>query len=201
MTPQQKRLDDMETIYRKIKGYVGVYVISNYGEVIGKARHVKRGNHTLFVNKRHLKQSKSYKGYLFASLSLGDGTCKKVSVARLVAKTFIPNPKNLPQVNHKNMIKTDNSVQNLEWCTGSYNQLHGRANNKNRKPMPTRKVLQINPLTNEVIQIFDSTRKAAENLNCYASSITDCINHERCKTAHGYKWEYENKTQNPKSAN
>ncbi len=62
-------------------------------------------------------------GYLYVTLSK-DNEAKTSTVHRLVAKTFIPNPKNKPQINHKNGIKSDNRVQNLEWVTNQENQIH-----------------------------------------------------------------------------
>lgn len=66
----------------------------------------------------------SPKGYLIVKICKGDGTNFCTGVHRMVALEFIPNPLNLPEVNHKNGIKTDNKVENLQWCTGQQNIRH-----------------------------------------------------------------------------
>ena len=103
----------IEEQWRPIRGYEGLYVVSNLGRVrsIG------------YVEDRILKQCLN-KGYFIVTLS----KCKKhthFSVHRLVAEAFIPNPNNLPMINHRNEIKTDNRVENLEWCDCKYNCNYG----------------------------------------------------------------------------
>ena len=80
------------------------------------------------VNGKIMKPYKTTNGYLQIDLSL-DGRKRKnrlhLAIHRLVAKAFIPNPDNLPQVNHKDEDKTNNCVTNLEWCTNEYNSNYG----------------------------------------------------------------------------
>lgn len=110
----------MEEIWKDIVSYEGLYQVSNLGRV-----------KSLGSDKWHkgciLKQCFDGKGhYKFVGLHK-DGKTKQINVHRLVAQTFVPNPSNLPCVNHKNEIKTDNRADNLEWCTVAYNSNYGHA--------------------------------------------------------------------------
>lgn len=96
------------------------YKISNYGRLSSI-------NYNRTGNEKILKLSIS-KGYHRTAVSVN--TVKKnISIHRLVAKYFIPNPNNLPEVNHKDGVPTNNYFENLEWCTKEYNKLHAIENN------------------------------------------------------------------------
>lgn len=125
-----KRADrDLETkatkeIWKDIKGYEGLYQVSNLGRVRSLDRYVKQNHNTKQLKKGKIIQpTKNHKGYLGLKLCK-ENTSKKVSIHRLVAQTFIPNLENKPQVNHIDGDKTNNRIENLEWCTNSENQIH-----------------------------------------------------------------------------
>lgn len=115
-------------IWKDINGYIGIYQVSNMGNVRSLQREEYKCRQGYRVRKgRQLKPGRDKKGYLLVGLRK-DGKCKTRRIHRLVAEAFIPNPNNLPQINHKDENKCNNTVDNLEWCTPSYNINYGKAN-------------------------------------------------------------------------
>ena len=107
--------------WKEVKGFGGMYSVSNTGEVMSHQRFAEGINRLLF--NRILKKLKKGSGYLGVTLSKNNKQYQK-SIHRLVAENFIPNPKNKPQVNHKDGDKHNNNVDNLQWVTVSENTLH-----------------------------------------------------------------------------
>ena len=115
--------------WRPIEGYEGLYEVSNTGQVRSLDRY---DNRNCFRKGKVLSPIKDTDDYLKVNLYC-NGKNKKCLVHRLVALTFIPNPDGLPQVNHKDEDKTNNSVDNLEWCTEKYNCNYGSRNIRRRE--------------------------------------------------------------------
>ena len=115
--------------WRSIEGYEGLYEVSNTGRVRSLDRY---DNRNYFRKGKVLSPGKDTVGYLFVILTC-NGKRKAINVHRLVAKAFIENPDNLPQVNHKDEDKTNNNVDNLEWCTAKYNNKYGSRKDKVRE--------------------------------------------------------------------
>ena len=113
--------------WRPVVGYEGLYEVSSYGKVRSLDRYVKTcyGSYRLHKGKV-LSPGKDTDGYLKVCLSC-NGKNKMFFVHRLAAQAFLLNPDNLPEINHKDEDKTNNSVDNLEWCDRSYNNNYGTA--------------------------------------------------------------------------
>ena len=117
-------------IWKDIKGYEGLYQVSNLGR-IKSFNYMNTGKEKIKTPTLQKKHPMKQGGYLQTTLYKNNQS-KTVVVHRLVAEAFIPNPDNLPQVNHKDHDKTNNCVDNLEWCTAKYHSNHKR---NNRKPL------------------------------------------------------------------
>lgn len=118
-----------QEIWNEIKGFGGNYSVSSEGRV--RSNGLLKGKNSKV---RILKTELSKKGYLRVGLTK-DGKQKKYLVHRLVAIAFLDNPNNLPEVNHRNEIKTDNRVENLEWMSRRDNMNYG---DRTKKAVTTR---------------------------------------------------------------
>lgn len=111
--------------WKSIPGYEGLYEISSYGRVRSLERFYIRQN-VIMVHKPEIILSPVKDGFGYLQVGLHcNGKQKIIKVHRLVAQAFIPNPDNFPQINHKDEDKTNNNVDNLEWCTAKYNINYG----------------------------------------------------------------------------
>ncbi len=184
--------------WRDIIGFEGCYQVSNFGNVRGIDRYVNCGKNGIRLQKgQNLVQSENKKGYLRVRVSKSRKEKYTLSVHRLVAEAFIPNPQKLPQVNHKDGNKKNNCVQNLEWCNNSYNQIHACKTGLNNHSTydagrPKKKVAQIDNVTNTVIAIFNSISNAAKETNNHSRLINKVCKGERKHTG-GYKWIFATK--------
>jgi len=191
-------------VWVPINGYDRYYV-SNLGRVKSASLEikVKRGQqeYNLPINGRVLIPIKHRNGYVVVGLNNGNGT-KIKSIHRLVATAFIHNPENKPTVNHKNGIKDDNRVENLEWATYSENVKHGydvlgvtpskHALGKFGKLCKhSRPVVQMDLSMNE-IKVWDCMADAEREMGFNRAMVHRCCNNIKLN-GYGFKWKYLNK--------
>ena len=172
----------MKEFWKDVKGFEGLYLISNLGNcksltitVIDKNGH-----------KRHLKgnvlhTNKNSSGY-YCYMLTKEGKHYNKLVHRLVAQAFIPNPDKLPQINHKDEDKSNNVVTNLEWVTSEANMNYGS------RPLLYSKPIAQYKLNGQLVKIWPSTKEAGRYgfRSSDISRVANGFNH----TAFGYFWKF-----------
>lgn len=181
---------DIKKEWKEIKGYEGKYIISNYGEIISLPRYKQNNSKLQYVEPKEIKRCVNRKnGYVYVQL-WNEAKYKNIRLHRLVAETFLENPHNYSQVNHIDGDKTNNKVDNLEWCTQSQNGLHaykiGLANNENQKI----KVRQYDNDGNLVAE-YNSLLEASKITGINIQKISFCINgkYKYKRKSEKYRWE------------
>lgn len=186
-------------IWKDVVGYEGYYDVSNLGRVRSVDRFVSNMFGTNTLRKSKLKKLKDQNRYKRVGLNK-DGKKKLFLVHRLVAEAFIPNPNNLPEINHIDENPSNNNVSNLEWCSRDYNLNYGtrgeRISDKNKisligkninNPSLSKAVLQFT-LDGEFVAEYPSTREAERQTGIKNQSISLCCKGVRLKSTGGYKW-------------
>ena len=174
----------MQEIWKDIKGYEGLYQISNLGRVRSK--------------NGILKPQKRQHGYLGIMLYGRGGHptrgFKHKSIHRLVAEAFIPNPNGYAEINHVDEDKTNNRADNLEWCTRKYNTTTGTVQLRRSKTITNgacSKAVDQFTLDGQFVARYPSMAEAERQTGVSAGSICNCAKHNGKHTyAGGYRWSY-----------
>lgn len=168
----------MQEIWVPVKNYEQFYQISNLGRI--RSFHKKKNTKSFYILNPTLINS----GYYNVTLYSPQAGRHKMLVHRLVAETFIPNPDNLPCINHKDENKLNNSVDNLEWCTYAYNNAYGTA--RIRRLETITKPISQYTLDGLWLATYQSLSTAGRLLGIASSEIgTACKKGNPCK---GYYW-------------
>jgi hypothetical protein len=189
----------MKEVWKDVVGYEGLYQVSSFGQVkmLGREKRLWHGGKT-YISPKLLNQN-IICGYKKVKLRDSDGNAKMVSVHRLVAKAFIENPNNFPQVNHKDEDKTNNFVfvnkdgtvdyekSNLEWCTAKYNTNYGTGI-KRCSEAKFKRIAQIS-LDGNIIKEWNSMKEIVKTLGFSYSRLSQACN-GITKTSNGYIWKF-----------
>lgn len=173
-------------IWKDIPGFEGYYQASNMGRVKSLDRYVNYKNCGFALRKGKILSPKiSNKGYLETTL-MKEGKSYYKRIHRLIAETFLPNPNNYSCINHINENKTDNKIENLEWCTSKQNiEMYHES----------RTIVYQYTVDGKLVKIWNSMVKAAKSVNGNKDGIYHCCvghlsNGKLKKTYLGYIWSY-----------
>lgn len=162
-------------VWKPVTDYEGLYEVSNFGRI--KSLCAGRWNAVIIR-----KPVSDMQGYQVVTLRK-NGFAQTITIHRLVAKAFLDNPNEWPEVNHKDEDKTNNHVENLEWCTRKYNQNYNEHQKAYYKP-----VIQ---LTDDgcFIKEYESIKAACKATGIHPSSISGVLSGRRERTG-GFRWRY-----------
>ena len=180
----------MKEVWKACPDYEGLYEVSNLGRIRSVDRIVLRNGNPMKLKGKVLTTTKQWSGHLNVCVCK-NGVCKNIRLHRFIARAFIPNPLNLPEVNHKDENPANNRANNLEWCDHKYNMNYGTIIERRLKKI-SHPVVQ---MTKDGIDIatFCSTREAERITGIFHHNIAKCAKGKRhYKTAGGYKWRFGN---------
>lgn len=184
-----------------VVGFEGYYEVSNYGSVRSVKRTISYPSGRIQVYKSILRKLtvNHYNGYVYVGLTNKEHKQSQHRVHRLVARAFIPNPDNLPEVNHEDFDKQNNAVSNLKWCDKFYQNQHaakkeGRQWQNHRKGMvgclnPASKPVVATGLDGHPIGYYESGILAAKALGVNQAKVSACCRGKR-KHTKGIKFEF-----------
>ena len=168
-------------IWKDITGYEGYYMVSNMGNV-------KSLNYRHTGKEGILKAGKDKDSYLQVNL-WKDGKMKTYKVHQLVAQAFLSNPQGYKELNHRDEDKTNNCVENLEWCTSQYNKNYGTRNNRVAEKL-SKPVIAIDKITGLIVE-FPSAHEAERKLGINNGNIIRCCQ-GKLNSCGGFYWMFVN---------
>lgn len=181
----------MNEVWKDIDGFEGRYQVSSFGNV-------KSLNYRSTGKPKNLTPKLNCKGYYWVALAF-EGKQKCVLIHRLVADAFIHKPDDAECVNHKDENPKNNRVENLEWCTQSYNVQYSlnkhpgrnsfRRNRKSGIPYKYRNPIIQLSLDDTEVKMWDNIAQACAAGKWRTTSVRECCDGKR-KTAYGFKWRY-----------
>lgn len=178
-------------VWKDVKGYEGLYQVSNYGRVKSVDRLVdyksKGGRMFKRIVKGTILKPKGNPKYLGLTLSK-NGQFTTVYVHRLVAEAFLPNPCNLPEVNHKDENPKNNRVENLEWCTKIENVRYGTGILRSACTR-SKKIAQYTE-SGELVEIYPSLAEVERRTGWGSSNISKVAKGDGGRKRYGYIWRY-----------
>lgn len=182
-------------IWKDIPDYDGLYQVSNFGRIAAHRKNVRfgcSGEKTRIIPWRILSTFPNKQGYMRINL-FKDGKTKQFQVHRLVAMAFIPNPDNLPVINHKDENPHNNHVENLEWCTPKYNANYGtrnaRCSAKNyNNPKVSKPIVQYSEHW-EIVNLWPSTKEAIRQLKLNERNLHTALKNPK-RFCSGFHWKY-----------
>jgi hypothetical protein len=198
MEDKYEALTEYAPVWKPVVGHEGHYEVSSHGEIRSLDRcieqlHASGNSYTRKIKASFLSQAPNGKGYKYAYIN-----GKNRLVHRIVAEAFINNDLSLPQVNHKNGDKTDNRIQNLEWCSNSDNQKHrydvlghvGAWSGKSGKDFAFSKPVVAISLLDGTFHNFDCASDAVRHGRAKWQSAVQRACAGKVKQHNGYVWGY-----------
>lgn len=165
-----------QEIWKDLKGYEGLYQVSNLGRI-----------KSLYFSKEKIMKPILTGTCKYYTIGLAKNKKRKTHlIHRLVAETFLENPNNLPEVNHKDENKLNNRIDNLEWCNHEYNMHYGNCLKKVSEKQHRKKINQYD-LNGKFIKQWDSVSEIRKKLN--VTNIANCCL-GRYKQSNGFIWRY-----------